>query len=81
MYFGTVRSLTTDPTASPSLENAPMNLRDVQFSSRFVIPVALALPINREPADIHGQTEGTRRRRDPASDEPDQDRRSVSFYL
>jgi hypothetical protein len=28
-----------------------MNLREVQLSSRCVIPVALALPINRDPAD------------------------------
>jgi hypothetical protein len=28
-----------------------MNLREVQLSSRAVIPVALALPINRDPAD------------------------------
>jgi len=28
-----------------------MNLREVQLSSRSVIPVALALPINRDPAD------------------------------
>lgn len=26
-----------------------MNLREVQLSSRCVIPIALALPINREP--------------------------------
>jgi hypothetical protein len=26
-----------------------MNLREVQLSSRCVIPVALALPINRDP--------------------------------
>ena len=26
-----------------------MNLREVQLSSRSVIPVALALPINRDP--------------------------------
>jgi hypothetical protein len=28
-----------------------MNLREVQLSSRCVIPVALAIPINRDPAD------------------------------
>jgi hypothetical protein len=28
-----------------------MNLREVQLSSRCVIPVALALPINREPGE------------------------------
>ena len=58
-----------------------MNLREVQLSSRSVIPVALALPINREPADLQVQTEGVRRRRDPASDESGEDRRVVSFYL
>jgi hypothetical protein len=58
-----------------------MNLREVQLSSRSVIPVALALPINREPA-AQSQTESTRRRREAASDEPDNDRRTVvSFYL
>ena len=29
-----------------------MNLREVQLSSRSVIPVALALPINRGPVDV-----------------------------
>jgi hypothetical protein len=29
-----------------------MNLREVQLSSRSVIPVALALPINRGPIDV-----------------------------
>lgn len=33
-----------------------MNLREVQLSSRAVIPVALALPINREPAVQNTQT-------------------------
>jgi hypothetical protein len=62
-----------------------MNLREVPLSSRCVIPVALALPINREPADIHGQAEGARRRREASptstSDDPEHDRSTVSFYL
>ncbi len=66
-----------------------MNLREVQLSSRSVIPVALALPINREPADIRSQMQCMQRRREAASDEPDNesdndrraDRRTISFYL
>lgn len=65
-----------------------MNLREVQLSSRSVIPVALALPINREPAHIQSQIEWMQRRRDAAADELaelaelDDDRRTtVSFYL
>jgi hypothetical protein len=57
-----------------------MNLRDAQIS-RSVIPLALALPINREPADIQLQAERMRRRRELASNEPEQDVRMVSFYL
>jgi uncharacterized protein YbbK (DUF523 family) len=56
-----------------------MNLREVQLSSRSVIPVALALPINREPVDIQRQTESMRRRRE--SSDPGQDVGAVSFYL
>jgi hypothetical protein len=58
-----------------------MNLREVQLSSRCMIPVALALPINREPAELQLQAENVRRRRDAASDEPGNGRRAVSFYL
>jgi hypothetical protein len=58
-----------------------MNLREVQLSSRSVIPVALALPINREPVDRQLQTECVQPRRDAASVESDNDRRTVSFYL
>jgi hypothetical protein len=56
-----------------------MNLREVQLSSRSVIPVALALPINREPADTQMQTECMRRRREAAADETNEDRRTISF--
>jgi hypothetical protein len=39
-----------------------MNLREVQLSSRSVIPVALALPINRDPAiHVHEARERERR--------------------
>lgn len=70
-----------------------MNLREVQLSSRSVIPVALALPINREPADIQSQTQCMQRRREAAADQSDNesdnqsdnerrtDRRTISFYL
>jgi hypothetical protein len=58
-----------------------MNLREVQLSSRSVIPVALALPINREPADIQRHTERMRVQREAVSDEAGRDARTVSFYL
>ena len=34
-----------------------MNLRDFQLSSRAVIPLALAIPIAREPLDLRVQQE------------------------
>jgi hypothetical protein len=58
-----------------------MNLREVQLSSRSVIPVALALPINREPADTQAQTEWIQRQRDAANNKPDPEAGVVSFYL
>ncbi|PRQ06448.1 hypothetical protein ENSA7_37670 [Enhygromyxa salina] len=41
-----------------------MNLRENQLSARSVIPVALALPINRGPVDLRVQEERERRRRE-----------------
>jgi hypothetical protein len=58
-----------------------MNLREVQLSSRSVIPIALALPINREPADTQSQAQSMGSRREAPSDERDNDRSTVSFYL
>jgi hypothetical protein len=57
-----------------------MNLREVQLSSRSVIPVALALPINREPLDIQRQTDRMRRR-ETGSHEPAPEFGVVSFSL
>lgn len=59
-----------------------MNLREVPLSSRCVIPVALALPINREPLDPRLQEEWLRRQRD-AADPSGKDRgaTTVSFYI
>ena len=45
-----------------------MNLREVQLSSRCVIPVALALPINRDPAER--VNEARERERRDASEQP-----------
>lgn len=85
MSLGTVHALDGMPDGQPvqALENDPMNLREVQLSSRSVIPVALALPINREPADLHLQVESMRRQREAAaaSEESGPKRRAVSFYL
>lgn len=39
-----------------------MNLREVQLSSRSVIPVALAIPINRDPADREHEARERERR-------------------
>ena len=46
-----------------------MNLREVQLSSRCVIPVALALPINREPA-VRPNEAPERDRRDSDTERP-----------
>jgi len=62
-----------------------MNLREVHLSSRSVIPVALALPINREPAETQAQTELMQRQReantDPNTDRVGPSRRVIEFYL
>ena len=63
-----------------------MNLREVQLSSRSVIPVALALPINRAPADTQSQTEWMQQQREAANANANDDagpdaRRVISFYL
>ena len=58
-----------------------MNLREVQLSSRSVIPVALALPINREPADIQRHTEKMRAQREAVSDDAGRETGTISFYL
>lgn len=57
-----------------------MNLRD-QFSSRSVIPVALALPINRGPVDVRSQEELERRNREARLKEREEHDLAVSFYL
>lgn len=41
-----------------------MNLREVQLSSRSVIPVALAIPINRDPSDQACQAREREQRED-----------------
>ncbi|PRP91380.1 hypothetical protein ENSA5_54970 [Enhygromyxa salina] len=41
-----------------------MNLREVNLSSRSLIPAALAVPINRGPVDLRLQEERDRRRRE-----------------
>lgn len=66
MSFGTVRvRRTTPPTGvTPSIWESTMNLREVNLSSRSLIPVALALPINRGPVDLLVKEERERRRRE-----------------
>lgn len=56
-----------------------MNLRDFQLSSRSVIPLALAIPIAREPVDLRAQEERERKRRAERKD--DENDHEVSFYL
>ena len=56
-----------------------MNLRDFQLSSRSVIPLALAIPIAREPLDTRVQRERARRRQ-LGNGERDESN-EVSFYL
>jgi hypothetical protein len=58
-----------------------MNLREVQLSSRSVIPVALALPINRGPFDLRVQEERERRRREAEREREFERSPTVSFYL
>lgn len=59
-----------------------MNLREVHLSSRSVIPAALALPINREPAEIQAQTEWVRQQREAANEtQPRSEARVFEFYL
>lgn len=47
-----------------------MNLREVQLSSRFVIPVALALPINRAPSIERANEASERERRECGAERP-----------
>ena len=56
-----------------------MNLRDFQLSSRAVIPLALAIPIAREPLDLRVQQERERRRR--AGNGEQNEAGEVSFHL
>ena len=56
-----------------------MNLRDFQLSSRSVIPLALAIPIAREPVDLRVQEERARKRREASQDKEND--HVVSFYL
>lgn len=56
-----------------------MNLRDFQLSSRSVIPLALAIPIAREPLDTRVQQERERRRRVGMGERDEHG--EVSFYL
>jgi hypothetical protein len=58
-----------------------MNLREIQLSSRSVIPVALALPINRGPEDTRVVEELERRTREVRQHERDQHDQAISFYL
>ena len=57
-----------------------MNLRENQLSSRSVIPVALALPINRA-LDTRVVEELERRRKAAAEQARDERDQAVSFYL
>lgn len=57
-----------------------MNLREIHLSSRSVIPVALALPINRGPVDPRHE-ERERRRLEAQRDEAQRPDTSVSFYI
>ena len=56
-----------------------MNLRDINFSSRSVIPVELALPINRPVRAVEKERERRRSEDETAAREPVT--RVVSFYL
>ena len=56
-----------------------MNLRDFQLSSRSVIPLALAIPVGREPLDTRVQQERERRRRVGQGERDESN--EVSFYL
>ena len=57
-----------------------MNLRENQLSSRSVIPVALALPINRA-LDTRVVEELERRRKAAAEQARDERDQAVAFYL
>jgi len=57
-----------------------MNLRDFQLSSRSVIPLALAIPIAREPVDLRVQEERMRKERQRRTQD-DPSHPVVSFYL
>lgn len=58
-----------------------MNLRENQLSSRSVIPLELALPINRGPFDLRVQQELERQRREAEREREFEHDTSVSFYL
>ena len=57
-----------------------MNLRESQLSSRSVIPIALALPINRA-LDTRVVEELERRRKAAAEQARDERDQAVAFYL
>lgn len=58
-----------------------MNLRENQLSSRSVIPLALALPINQGPFDLRVHEERERRRREAERERGSDPSHEVSFYL
>lgn len=58
-----------------------MNLRETRLSSRSVIPVALALPINRGPIDPRIEQERERRRREAEYEATRRETTVVDFYL
>jgi hypothetical protein len=57
-----------------------MNLRENQLSARSVIPVALALPINRGPVDLRVREERERQRREAEYEASFKDP-SVHFFI
>lgn len=67
-------------TPAEAQETQAMNLRESRLSSRCVIPVALALPINRGPIDARIEKERERRKREAEYEAPEVDH-SVQFYL
>ena len=58
-----------------------MNLRENRLSSRFVIPVALALPINRDPAKREPDPRESEREPPVTRDDRRSPKGAVSFYI
>ena len=80
MAFGTVRVTQHPHLGGCTTEDLTMNLRENQLSSRSVIPVALALPINRA-LDTRVVEELERRRKAAAEQQRDERDQAVAFYL